>query len=406
MTAQRSACVIFEVEMHLDDITAIEWREGPLPIPIGEGGTADRHRRLRYFEPRVSESLYGSPGHPARWHRNVTAGEPITAVELLRMPQTVSAPDKRSGIAVMHMDLGNAPLETVRNAANLAANRTRYSQLLPDGVEASLTSDRAFTVSHVTFSDGVPKPVMPSQYSLWTTCDQWLWLLASATAVTAFPPDPDDEDLFAGRVRFSADWQGLVLRDGVAFVGTSPDPGDDTTFHPAANVLVRTLYLDVFILGLLQVTGVNNLANSLYDLLPREANAQRLLKLERRLIELRRALWSNHITRRSKANELLMRFQEQHRLPDLIEWTGTVLTDTARYVETSHARRTSGTLGILSAVGLPLGLAYAAGALWTVPGPMTLLICTMVAMATAGLLFAVLPPLRRSAAEDLLKSED
>lgn len=63
-----------------------------------------------------------------------------------------------------------------------------------------------------------------------------------------FAPDPEDTALFAGRVRFSADWQALVLRDGTAFVGLSADPGGDQTFHATAAHHVHTIYLDVFLL--------------------------------------------------------------------------------------------------------------------------------------------------------------
>ncbi|NED82487.1 hypothetical protein G3I76_20605, partial [Streptomyces sp. SID11233] len=83
---------------------------------------------------------------------------------------------------------------------------------------------RAWTLCHLTGTTGT-WPALPGLSATgWETRDQWLWRLASATPPRDFPPDPEDRTLFAGRVRFSADWQALVLRDGAAFLGTSPDP--------------------------------------------------------------------------------------------------------------------------------------------------------------------------------------
>lgn len=139
-------------------------------------------------------------------------------------------------------------------------------------------------------------------------------------------------------------------------------------FHPTAASLVHTIYLDAFLLGRWQVLGVNFLANSLARLPTRQAEARRLLDLERKQIELRRALWSSHITVHGNANTLLERFQEQHRLPGLLAQAGTALADAARYVETARARRSGLAVGLLSTMGLPFAVAYAAGALWGSPG--------------------------------------
>jgi hypothetical protein len=404
-----SACVVFDVEFGGAGPGLVGWDEGPLPVALGGGAVADRRRRLTYFEPRVAESLYGAPARPVRWHRRWAPGEPdggVEAVELLALPAVVGAGEGRRGLAVLHFRLGGAPLAEMADLADLAANRKRYSGLLPAGVRVAGSARRAWTLCHVTFTDGRLPEVMPSAYAGWGARDQWLWLLASATPTHRFPPDPEDGELFAGRVRMSADWQALVLRDGAAFVGTSPDPGGDSVFHATAAALVRTLYLDAFLLGRLQVLGVNALANSLAGLGIRESHVRRLQALEGRLIELRRALWSSHITTRAKANELLERFQEQHRLPQLLDQVGTGLADTARFVEAGRTRRGGLAVGLLSAVGLPFGVAYAAGALWGNPGPLTLLVSTVVALVVTGLLFVLLPPLRGFASDELRKTED
>ncbi|MBV7700092.1 hypothetical protein KWI83_32175 [Streptomyces sp. TRM70350] len=395
-TRRSSSCVVFDVGLAAEHLPA-EWAEGPLPALLADGSAADRDRRLTYFEPRVGASLFGTPARPARWHlrRPADADEPaVEAMELLRVPAAAGLPDRDAGLCVLHVRLGDDPLAELAALAALPTDHARLAKLLPRGVRVADGASRAWTLAHVTFPQGPPPTVMPAAYASWSTPDQWLWLLASRSPLERFAPDPEDTDLLAGRVRFSADWQALVLRDGAAFVGLSPDPGGEETFHATAAHLVHTIYLDVFLLGRLQHLGANSLANTGSALTVRESDAKRLLRLEGRLIELRRALWSSHITSRGKANELLERFQEQHRLDQLLAHTGTGLAETARYVEAARSRRTSVALGLLSAVGLPFGVAYAAGALWGTPGPWTLLVTTVVALLLTITAFVLLPSLR------------
>ncbi|MER7583763.1 hypothetical protein [Kitasatospora sp. NPDC097691] len=403
-----SAFVVVEVELGAaGELDLTGWTEGPLPVALGDGA-ADRARRMTYFEPRVAESLYGSAQRPARWHRAIDEkgpGPAVEAVELLRLPAVLGPAAERHGLAVLHVRLSADPLADLPLLADPSRSGHLHFAALPPGARPAQPARRPWTLCHVTFTDGAPPEVMPAPYSPWGARDQWLWLLASATPLERFPPDPEDHALFAGRVRFSADWQALVLRDGAAFVGTSPDPGGGAVFHAGAATLVRTIYLDTFLLGRLQVLGLNQLANAVAGLHAHEADGHRLLALERRAIELRRALWSSHITTRAKANELLERFQEQHRLPELLAGTGTALADAARYVETARSRRGALALGLISAVGLPFGLVYAAGALWGDPSPLNLLVCTLVALVVAALAFALLPPLRGLAAGEARRRE-
>ncbi|MEU7037157.1 hypothetical protein ABZ958_26210 [Streptomyces sp. NPDC046237] len=331
----------------------------------------------------------------------------MEALEMLRLPPVLAADAPRRAVFVVHVRLSGDPLDDLPRLRDLTAMRAEYARLLPAGVRPLESERKAWVLSHITFDDGALPDVMPSAYAGWGARDQWLWLAASATPVDRFPPDPEDDGLFAGRVRLSADWQGLVLRDGAAFVGTTPDAGDDDVgFHPVAASLVRTIYLDTFLLGRLQVLGVNFLANALARLPARPTEARRLLDLERKQIELRRALWSSHITVHGNANTLLERFQEQHRLPGLLTQAGTALADAARYVETARARRNGLAVGLLSTVGLPFAVAYAAGALWGEPGPKTLLFSTLAALLMTVVLFIAIPALRGLASAELRRPED
>jgi transketolase C-terminal domain/subunit len=112
-------------------------------------------------------------------------------------------------------------------------------------------------------------------------------------------------------------------------------------------------------------------------------------------MEARRALWARRVTLRGKGDELLERYQQQHRVPTVLENLATDLTDTARLVEASTARSVNAGLGLITVLGLPFGLAYAGGAVFTTQSPTSFLICTGVGAAMGGLLLAAFPPLRR-----------
>ena len=419
--ARASLCVVLAVRA-ADDAPlatlaeAAGWDAGPLPVGRVGSHHADARGRLTYFEPRVAASLFGTRERPTRWHRAVVGAtgralpdhvSAVTGAELLSEPVLPGAGPVTRGLAVLHLTPDGHPhaaAVALSGTSGLRAHLDRYADLLPAGVRPD-PDRRPWLLTHTTFTEPRPPVLLDGTYAHWQPHEQWLWLTASGTRPRDFPPDPDDPDLFAGRVRFSADWQALVLRDGAAFVGTSPDPGDDSTFHATAEALVHSLYLDVFLLGRLQTDSVNSMANTLSALRADEAHAARLQRLEGRLIDLRRALWSSHITRHGKANELLERFQEQQGLPHLLASASTTLTDAARYVEAGRARRSGIAVGLLSAVGLPFGLVYGAGALWG-GGARVLLVCTGIALAVTGLLFALLPPLRGLLSEEIWKRED
>ncbi|TDC73547.1 hypothetical protein E1283_18885 [Streptomyces hainanensis] len=376
------------------------WTVGPLPSSAlwpsssPQARVADDAARLRYFEPRIAQTLYGTAsGAAVRWHRVATTtwdGVTVLAVEVLRAPAGSGA---NHGLAVLHLRLGGDPVAELAGLRDLSGvNGPRWQSVLPAGTGVAPGARRASTVCHVTF-DGPTPAGMSAAYDAWPARDQWLWQLASATTESVFPPDVEDASLLAGRVRFSADWQALVLRDGASFVGTTPDPGGTDTFHAAAQTYVHSIYLDVLLLGRLQADALNALANQIADVpLPR-FGAGGLQAVEGRLIELRRAFGRDVITAHDKGNEILDRYVTQHRVPELRARLVEDLTDSARFVEAAAARSTNAALGLVAVLGLPFGLSYAAGALWGANGVRGLLVWTGVAVALS-LVLTTLSPVR------------
>ncbi|WP_405580693.1 hypothetical protein [Streptomyces sp. NBC_01190] len=354
--------------------------------------------RLNYFESRVAQTLYGGQGPAVRWHRESSACPADAAVAAVEILQAPAFSGERTGLAVLHLRFGADPVGDLAGLCDLssspagAANRSRLQALMPDGVTIPSQVRRASTLAHVTFG-GAAQPTMSPAYGSWPARDQWLWCLASAAPESLFPPDPEDPSLFEGRVRFSADWQALVLRDGVAFVGTSPDPGGENVFHAAAETYVHSIYLDVLLLGRMQANALNTLANQIATIGLDRLGAGQLEVLEGRLIELRRTFGRDHITAHGKGNEILRQYFAQHRVPELRARLVDDLADTARYVEAAGARSVNAVLGLVTVLGLPFGLSYAAGALWGGSGARSFAVWTAVG-AVASLAAVLLPPVR------------
>ena len=379
-----------------------EWPTGPLPLsittaagffPRPDSPVADRSGRLTYFEPRVAEALYGSTENPCRWHTLISedlfVDNPLRAVELLATSLL-----RPAGLAIFHFELGQNPHSAIsRLAVAPRTDRDVLMSVLPQGVTIPDQVRRGLTISFVTFGDA-PPPVMPSEYDMWKPQDQWLWLMASAVPFDRYPPDPEDTDLFAGRLRLSATWQALVLRDGIAFVGTTADSGATTGFHASAQMFTHSLYLDVLLLGALQISAYNELSNRLARLDTLRLAPGLLADLEERLIEVRNVLGADHVTVRGHGNELLERYRAQHRAPQLLARLVEDLTASARYVEAVGARQFNAVLGLITVLGLPFGLSYAAGALWGDGGTTLFLSSTGAAAALALALVVIFPQVR------------
>ena len=193
--------------------------------------------------------------------------------------------------------------------------------------------------------------------------------------------------------RLSRDWTALVLRDGAAFVGRTPDVGDEG-FHHAAEVYVHSLYLDVLLLGRMQGRALNDFANRVATARSERMDPAALSALEHRLVEIRRNLWIQHATTRGVGNTLLARYQQQHRLTELMAHVETDIAGATRFLEAVTGRSVNAALGLLTVVGLPFGLAYAGGAVWADPSPRLFWACTLLATVGAVLLAVLLPPVR------------
>lgn len=190
--------------------------------------------------------------------------------------------------------------------------------------------------------------------------DQMLWMFASATPLDRFTPDPSAP--LPPKTLLSASWRCLVLRDGVAFVGLRPDSSDEFLRNVAPG-LVRSIYTDAILLGLLQRLAYHGIADELADL-SADAGASRLRSVERRLSTIRNTVWGAHTTSHGFANDILRAYQDQQRLHELVDEVHVELADAARLAELDSSRRVELLLTVLTVVSAAAALA----AVWTGSG--------------------------------------
>ncbi|WP_049566717.1 hypothetical protein [Streptomyces sp. SBT349] len=371
------------------------WPRGPLPFTHRDRHTTTGTRRT-YFTPAAARVLYGTSEHPTRWHHRTTHQDGpirVDGVELLRTP-TQDTPER--ALAIFHLTLtGPTLLDTLRTLAGRPGTPTS-----PLGELARTTGLRAdiatvepevlpYTVSLLTPGTRPLARLHPGRdHRSWPTAQQWLWALASRTNADDYPPDPATvPGLTANALRISADWSALVLRQGTAFTGHRPDRGPGDPFYGYAELHVRSVYLDTLLFGMIQRSHIDQLTEDLADVFTGPGEANRLTALERRIARFRSTYWRQHLTTHGTANDLLLAYQNQYRLPERFTEILAEAADHNRLIQTQESQQISGALGVLTILGLPLTTALTALQVLGYQSPWQLLTATTGALAaTTGLL--------------------
>ncbi|MFI1017453.1 hypothetical protein [Streptomyces sp. NPDC020965] len=157
-------------------------------------------------------------------------------------------------------------------------------------------------------------------------------------------------------MRVSGDWSALVLRDGAAFLGHRADTGAGD-FYAFGALHARTVYLDALLLGTLQRDHIDRLTDQLSEVFDGLRLSAQVGSLERSIALFRSTYWRQHLTAHGPANELLLAFQAQHRLPERFAEILAEAADYSRLVQGQDSQQISGALGVLTILGLPLGTA-------------------------------------------------
>jgi hypothetical protein len=347
-----------------------DWSEGPFPFELGSRRT-DAATRSTYFAPASARALYGAPGRPLRWHRPLDIkhdGLTLLGLELVR---AATARNFEHALAVMHFSVERPLLPVLRALAGRqpsTADDPLTGPFDPAVLLAGVADARdpsapfalarpysiAFlspTAQHTPALRSGPEGRLPA------TADQWLWQLASRSGPQDFPVPPETAgEQLKDTLRISADWSALVLRQGAAFLGHRPDTGAGD-FYEFGALHSRTVYLDALLLGALQRDHVDELTDELSEVFSSTRLARRVAALERNIAVFRSTYWRQHLTAHGAANDLLLAFQHQHRLPARFTEILAEAADYSRLVQTQESQQISGALGVLTILGLPVGTA-------------------------------------------------
>jgi hypothetical protein len=293
--------------------------------------------------------------------------------------------------AIFHLR-SDAPdiLDTLRAIAHRRSSTATppdLAPLLPPW--ASLAAAvKVFTIAFLTHSDrDLPPPPDPAPITAWSNADQWLWQLATRTTHTDFPPDPDHaDDLLSGKVILSADWRGLVARDGAAFLGLRRDHGTDYPYLGYAHFYTHTAYTDALIIGMIQNATIATLIDETALAFDADDLPRHLATLETRVARFRTIYWLRDASAHGPANDILTAYQTQHHLPEKFDAVLNEIADLNRIAQTQESQRISAALGIITVLGLPFGAAFATLQALGTNSPRALLIGLLAATAGTGAL--------------------
>ncbi|SFF17321.1 hypothetical protein SAMN05216251_109100 [Actinacidiphila alni] len=343
------------------------WARGPLPFATA-GRVADAESRRRLFTPAAARALY-----ERRWHRTASqteGGLRLDGLELLRTP-TARSPEQ--ALAIAHFSVVGEPMLPLLRAIShrqdappdplsgvFAPAALLAGVAEPAPAASPFALSRPYTVAFLTPGPGLTAALRdPETGELPDSADWLLRSLASRSTPADLPLPP--EDFAARRIganRISTDWSVLVLRQGAAFLGHRPDPGPGSgDFYDIAAVNARAAYLDALLLGNAQRDRIDELTDDLSEVFEGPGLARRVADLEQRIAVFRSTYWRQHLTAHGPANNILLDFQQRHRLPERFAQILAEAADHARLVQTQESQQIAGALGVLTVLGLPLGTA-------------------------------------------------
>jgi hypothetical protein len=431
-------------EAEAPDAEGPRWVEGPLPLEFTDDRQqltpANTAARRTYFDDRAARVLYGKR---RRWHLPDVTAEPlvaglsVTAVERWQFasveqseqadqpeqPDQSDQPDQRdpAAILVLHLDLGDEhQLEALNDIVRFkhpSADLRGWVRTAGLGATVPDSVGRAFAITFATPSAS-PWPEVSERLTArgWTPLEQWTWFLASVTPSHRFVPAGTDVEAVGEVFALSDDWSARAIRDGVAFVADRPyrgrPKGSRRDFLYDAEVYVRTLYVDTFLLAMAQQLELRRLANLLAGIEDPADDPEGLLDLERETSRFRNTYWWQHLTQHGTANTLLRSFQAQHRLPELLDQVTAELRDYGRQSQLRARRRSEAAahttnllLLLLALLGVPLASVQMAMIVADrgVEGVLIALLVLTVLIVVADILLMAFPR-ARSALRALLRS--
>jgi hypothetical protein len=353
-------CLVFTGQFVRTGAVNQSWSPGPLPlaIPVTDAtqlrgwraALTNREGRQGYFAERVLSALYGpqtaDDASTTRWHTLVEPSDASVGGAVVDAWEVLEGLGDGNCLAIAHVQLAEDPARTLAAlTAGRGPGRAWIESTLPAPVV--LQDQRPRVVAHLMWEgSGLTEPLETPEVrdvlGRWSTAERWQWFLASGLAPEDVLPDPEAPDIVDGRIRLSRDWRALVLRDGIAYVAQTPrvavDSRKSNSFHDVARIYVRSIHLDVLLLGLIQVGAVRRYADAVARLRVDKMDPAAIESLEERLLDLRLGVWWDDVTNRGRqTSEVLTAFQRQHRLPELYTKIVENLSDASRYIAAREA---------------------------------------------------------------------
>ena len=431
----------------VEDVNLSGWWPGPLPLVIRRGDrlvTADAQGRGQLLSPHAQRMVTEGPlvSRHWRWLDGDLAQAGFWAAEIVRYSPATTGGKARACLVLQHSSRpDSASLETLEGAFTPLPENA-VASVLPEFEQRTLRGRPAVFEMRLLTTQSVWSVKGPADSTL-TPQDQWLWRLASGTV-------SNDEDfahvlpehrrmdisgtMFAAEVTpdvnlltWSSDWQALVLRDGVGFIGLSEDrkgpipewsEGElechrDSHFIDFGELYMRTVYADVFIVGDFQRWGLADLSLAVVDEpgVTMSSTLRSARQLDSDVANFRRRDWWEQISPGGPANGLLRAYQGQHDLPQVLARVSSDVEDGARLASQEADQRLSGALAVISTIGLPVAACLAAADLLTpegISGTERLLILGLGLVASAALsavLLLVFPGLRAALQDSFLRRD-
>ena len=235
-----------------------------MPLPFGDGIITDEPTRSTYFDRRAANVLYQLRGHKTD-RIDLGNGVVVDGAELCRGDSIIPA------TVLFHVQLpstGDTAIAALHRLTHASDGRHAFSDAVSScGANLQIVAGlaRLYSLAFLSFTHG-PSDVAPAHLEV-TPAQGWLWLAASATPSTRYPPGPISLASELGQViELSADWSALVLRTGAGFVWMGSDNGSSASFARQAETLVRTVYADTLLIAEWQRAVLADLADDLSEI--------------------------------------------------------------------------------------------------------------------------------------------
>jgi hypothetical protein len=379
------------------------WNPGPLPLEVrspdhaalanlaGRSSLLDRHAVLLTLEGSRVRRFW-------RWLDEPAAQQGYWAAEISLLDSVSAGRGESRCCLVLHQTV--ADLDDLASVA--AAFQPVDSELiegLVPGLKRRIRRGRPaeYNLRLMISGDGLDSMLGGSTHI--TGREQWLWSLASGTLPKQSPAADlvpghrrvdISADLFRSEARaddnlltWSSDWEALVLRDGTGFVGYGPDTTGhieewtrheflaerDATLLDFAELYMRTVYADVFMIGEFQRWGLADLSAAAVDqpTISAGSNLKTVRRLDSDLANFRRWDWWDSVASSGPADAMLKAYQQQHQLPRILERCTSDVHDASRIAAEEADQRLSGALAVISTIGLPVAACLAGADLLASP---------------------------------------